>query len=304
MFLHFRTRTIDNCSTLIRNTEVNMRNNFKNIIMILIGSFISSLGVNMFMTHAHLLSGGASGIALIIQYKYKIPAGYSLIVFNIPLLILSYYKLNRRFTYLTIIGTVSFSAFLVLTMPIKNILAINDTLLFCLYGGVLNGLGIGIVFSNHGSGGGINIISMIIKKKYDNFDLGQLSFYANMIIVAIGAAVFDVKSALYTLVSMYITAFVTDRVIHGFNRQKIILVVSQKDEEISTLIKKELHRGVTLLYGEGSFSKKEQKILYCAVQLHQLPRVKQLIKEIDKNAFISIIDASEVQGRGFMANIG
>lgn len=281
-----------------------MKNNLKNIVMILIGSFISSLGVNMFMTHAHLLSGGASGIALIIQYKYKIPAGYSLIVFNIPLLILSYYKLNRRFTYLTIIGTVSFSAFLVLTMPIKNILAINDTLLFCLYGGVLNGLGIGIVFSNHGSGGGLNIISMIIKNKYDNFDLGQLSFYANMIIVAIGAAVFDVKSALYTLVSMYITAFVTDRVIHGFNRQKIILVVSQKDDEISTLIKKELHRGVTLLYGEGSFSKKEQKILYCAVQLQQLPRVKQLIKEIDKNAFISIIDASEVQGRGFKTNIG
>lgn len=281
-----------------------MKDNIKNIVFILIGSLISSLGVNMFMIHAHLLSGGASGISLIIQYLFHFPAGYTLILLNIPLLIISYYKLNKRFTLLTVIGTVSYSVFLILTAPLKNMFLVNDSILYCLYGGVLNGIGIGMVFSNHGSCGGLNIISMLIKKRNDNFNLGQLSFCANIIIATIGAIFFGTKSALYTVAAMYISGFLTDRVIYGFNRQEIILIVTQKEEEITTAIRNELHRGVTYLYGEGSYSKQQEKILYCAVHLQQLPRLKQLVQEIDKNAFVSVIDAADVKGRGFKTNIG
>ena len=114
----------------------------KNIFLILVGSLISSLAINLFISKAKLLSGGASGISLIIQYLFDFPAGYSVLLINIPLLILSYKFLNKRFTILTFIGTISFSLFLILTSPLKGLIDTNDTLLLCLYGGALNGIGI------------------------------------------------------------------------------------------------------------------------------------------------------------------
>ncbi|MGB9808628.1 MAG: YitT family protein, partial [Caldanaerobacter sp.] len=186
--------------------ELFNKDGLKSIFFILIGTLMSALGINMFLVHAKLLSGGVSGIALIIQYFTRFPAGYTIFILNIPLLILSYKKVNLRFTVFTIIGTISLSFFLVLTYSLKNLLSIDDPLLLSLYGGVLNGLGMGIVFSNHGSTGGLDIISVIVKKKYDNFEIGRISFTVNSIIVALGAVFFGLTSALYTLVSMYITS--------------------------------------------------------------------------------------------------
>ena len=271
----------------------------KNIFFILLGSLISSLGINLFISKAKLLSGGATGISLIVQYLFKFPAGYTILLLNIPLLILSYKYLNKRFTIFSIIGIISFSLFLILTAPLKGLIGTNDTLLLCLYGGVLNGIGIGVVFSNHGSAGGANIISALIKVKHDNFNIGQISFCINMIIVCIGTFFFGVTSALYTIAAMYITAEVTDRIIHGIKKQKLVLIITTKEKEICSGILYKMHRGVTFLYGEGAYTGKHQKILFCTVALHQIPELKLIIKEIDTNAFMIIVDASEVRGKGF-----
>lgn len=279
------------------------KQNVKNIVFIILGTLISSIGINMFIVHAKLLSGGVSGISLIIQYISGFPAGYTVLLLNIPLLILSYKKVNMRFTLFTIIGTVSLSLFLILTHSIKNILHINDSLLLCIYGGILNGAGMGIVFSNHGSTGGLDIISVILKKKYDNFEIGKISFIVNFIIVSIGMIFFGLSSALYTLVSMYITSYVVDKTIKGFNRQKMILIVTNKEDEVSEAIIKVLKRGVTSLYGEGAFTKKEKRVLYCIVSLSQLPQLKLIVQNIDENSFISILDVAEVQGKGFRRDI-
>lgn len=275
------------------------KQNIKNIIFIILGTLISSIGINMFIVHAKLLSGGVSGISLIIQYISGFPAGYTVFLLNIPLLILSYKMVNMRFTLFTIIGTLSLSLFLILTHPFKNILQINDSLLLCIYGGILNGAGMGIVFSNHGSTGGLDIISVILKKKYDNFEIGKISFIVNFFIVSIGMIFFGLSSALYTLVSMYMTSYVVDKTIKGFNRQKMILIVTNKEDEVSEAIIKVLRRGVTFLYGEGAFTKKEKRVLYCIVSLSQLPQLKLIVQHIDENAFISILDVAEVQGKGF-----
>ena len=271
----------------------------KNIFLILVGSLISSLAINLFISKAKLLSGGASGIALIIQYLFKFPAGYSILILNIPLLILSYKFLNKRFTILTFIGTISFSLFLILTSPLKGVIDTTDTLLLCLYGGVLNGIGIGIVFSNHGSAGGLNIISALIKVKYDNFKIGQISFCINMIIVAIATFFFGVTSALYTIAAMFITAEVTDRIIIGIGKQKLVLIITSKEKEICSGILYKMHRGVTYLYGEGAYTGKHEKILFCTVPLHEIPELKLIVKDIDKDAFMITVDASEVRGKGF-----
>lgn len=275
------------------------KQNVKNIIFIILGTLISAIGINMFIVNAKLLSGGVSGISLIIQYISGFPAGYTVLLLNIPLLILSYKMVNMRFTLFTIIGTLSLSLFLILTHSIKNILHINDSLLLCIYGGILNGAGMGLVFSNHGSTGGLDIISVILKKKYDNFEIGKISFLVNFFIVSIGMIFFGLSSALYTLVSMYITSYVVDKTLKGFNRQKMILIVTNKEKEVSEAIIKVLKRGVTFLYGEGAFTKKEKRVLYCIVSLSQLPQLKLIVQHIDENAFISILDVAEVQGKGF-----
>lgn len=271
----------------------------KDIIMVIIGAFISALAINMFLIHAKLLSGGLSGVTLIVQYITGFPAAYTLLILNIPLFFISYKKVNKKFTFLSLIGTIALSVGLIITEPFKNIIQVNDILLLGLYGGVLNGIGIGIVFSNYGSTGGLDIVSEVIKKKYSNFEIGTISFIVNFVIVSISAFIFGLTSALYTLVSMYITSYVTDKVIKGFNRQKLILIITEKEDEVSEVLMRELNRGVTFLYAKGAYTKKDKKVLYCVVSLTQLPKLKLIVKDIDEGAFISILDASEVEGRGF-----
>lgn len=280
--------------------KFNFKEESKHISAILFGSFIISIAINCFVVKAKLLSGGVSGISLIVQYVTNFPAGYTILILNIPLLILSLLKINRRFTIFTIIGTLSLSFFLILTGNLGKYIPVSDPTLLSIYGGVLNGLGIGLVFSNHGSTGGLDIVSALVKQKYDQFEIGTISFSLNLIIVAIASVMFSLSVGLYTLFSMYLTSYFIDKVINGFNKKKLLFIISDKEREISRIILKELHRGVTFLYGEGAYTGEEKKILYCIVSLSQVPKIKQLVKEIDGKAFISIMDVSEVEGKGFI----
>ncbi|MFU0824202.1 YitT family protein [Clostridium sp.] len=274
----------------------------KKSLMISLGSFINAVSVNLFIIPSKLLSGGLSGISLILHYLFNIPVGLSLLLLNIPLLILSILKINKKFTLFTIIGTLVLSFGIMLTAPLTEVFSSAsevNRLLYCIYGGVLSGLGIGLVFSNQGSTGGIDIISMIAKKQY-NMDIGTASFVVNLIIISIGAIFFGLEVGLYTLIAMYISSAVIDRVLKGFSRQKMLIIVTKKTENVSSAVMNKLRRGVTILYGEGAYTKEKINIIYCIVSPAQLPKIKQLIREIDENAFISITDTSEVQGKGFV----
>lgn len=271
----------------------------KNFLMIILGTLIIAIGINMFLVHANLLSGGLSGVALIIQYVTKFPAGYSIFILNIPLFLLSCKKTTKKFTIYSLMGTGTLSFFLIITSSIKNVLAIKDPLILGIYGGILTGAGIGLVFSNYGSTGGLDILAVVIKQKYENFEIGTISFIVNVIIIAVGATIFGITSALYTLISMYLTSAVMDKVIKGFNRQKLILIISDNEDLVCTKLMENLNRGVTFLYGEGAYTKKNKKIVYCVVALQQLPLLKHVVRETDPEAFISILDVAEVEGKGF-----
>lgn len=279
------------------------KNYLIDFLFIILGSFIGSIGVNMFLIHAKLLSGGVTGLALIFQYLFKIQAGYVILLLNFPLFILSIIKLDKKFTLYSLVGTLAFSLSLILTHPISNILNINDNLLLCLYGGVVNGIGFGLVFVHRGSTGGFDIVSMLIRKKYSNLNIGKISFGINLIIVSISAFIFGLPSALYTLIAMYITSFVLDNVVKGFNQSKAVFIITKKEEILSELIMVKLHRGVTYLYGEGAYNKDTKKILYCIVPLSQLPELKNLVTSVDEKAFISISDTSEIHGKGFKPSL-
>ena len=274
----------------------------KKSLMISMGSIISSIGVNLFIIPSKLLSGGLSGVSLIIHYLFNIPMGLLLLLLNIPLLILSILKIDKKFTLFTVIGTLSLSLGLIITEPLTLLLSpVSDVnrLLYCIYGGAIGGLGSGVVFSNQGSTGGIDIISVLAKRKY-NMDIGMASFAINLIIVTIGSIFFGIIVGLYTLISMYISSAVMDRVLKGFSRQKMLIIVTKKTDVVASAIMNKLHRGITILYGEGAYTKEKLNIIYCIVSPTQLPKIKQLVREIDADAFFSITDTSEVQGKGFI----
>ena len=272
---------------------------YLDILIILIGTFISALAINLFISNAKLLSGGATGIALIFQYVFNTPSGLIVFLINIPLFFISYKFLSKRFTVYTAIGMMSFSFALIVTKPLSSLVKVDDILLYCLYGGALNGLGGGLVFSRNGSTGGTDIITMVIRKKYSNFDIGTLNFCFNLIIVAVGAFIFGLPQALYTLISMYTQGFVIDKVINGFTSKKLFLVLTEREKDIIDFVLKDMHRGITSLMAEGEFTGHKRKLLYVAVTTAQMVSLKRKILNIDPNAFITVIDVSEVNGKGF-----
>ena len=268
-------------------------------IFIFTGCIIASLGVNLFLVNAQLLSGGATGIALILQYMFSVSSGITVFIINIPLFFVSYKLLNTKFTLYSAVGMMSLSLSLIITEPLSKLVRVDDILLYCIYGGVLCGLGYGLVFSRNGSTGGTDIITMVLRKKYSDLDIGTLSFTLNCVIVFIGALIFGLPKALYTLISMFVQSIVVDKVINGFYSKKLLLILTDKEQDIIEYVIKDMNRGVTSLISEGEYTHELRKMLYIAVTSSQLVRLKKKILRIDPKAFITIIDVSEVNGKGF-----
>lgn len=273
------------------------------ITVIILGCIIASLGINLFLAHAKLLSGGATGIGLIFQYLFGINSGIIVLLINVPLFLLSYFKLDKRFTIYSMIGTFSLSGSLYLTSKIQINMNITDPLVFCIYGGVLCGIGYGLVFSRSGSTGGTDIITMSIKKKYSNLNIGKVGLFLNLIIVCVGSMFFGLSVALYTLISMFAQGVVIDKVINGFNSKRLLLIITDKEDEIIEYVIKNMHRGITSLEANGEYSKKHSKMLYCLVTTRQMIDLKNKILKIDPKAFITIIEVNEVKGNGFESMI-
>ena len=269
------------------------------VILIFIGCIIASLGVNLFLSHAKLLSGGATGVALIFQYLSGVQAGVVVFIINLPLFVLSYIYLSRSFTLYSAIGMVSLSVSLIITKPFSSIIKLNDVLLYCIYGGVLCGIGYGIVFLRNGSTGGTDIITMLIRKKYSNFEIGKLGFAINCLIIIAGAIIFGIPKALYTLISIFVQGAVLDRVLKGFNTRKLMFIITNESQNIIDFVIKDLNRGVTSLPMEGEYTHNKTKMLYCIVTTGEMLALKNKIYEVDPKAFITIIDTSEVRGKGF-----
>lgn len=269
------------------------------ISIIFLGTLIASLGINLFLSHAKLLSGGATGIALIIEYISGFPSGITLFFLNIPLFILSYKKLDRYFTLYSAIGMLSLSVSLMITKPLSSLININDILLYCLYGGALCGLGYGLIFLRNGSVGGSDIIAMIIRKKNSNFNIGTIGFAINILIVILGAIIFGMPRALYTLISMCVQSIVLDKVIKGFSTKKLMLILTDEEDKIIDFIMSNLHLSVTSLKSTGEFTHENRKMLYCVVTSRQMIALKNEILKKDPRAFFNILDIAEVKGGGF-----
>lgn len=268
------------------------------LIFTIIGSFICGVAFNVFIIPNKLLSGGISGIALISNYLAGFDPGVVMILLNIPIFILGFRKLKKEFMFLSVIGLLTFSVAISSLSFLRTSLPLNDLLLSSLFGGVLNGVGMGIVFRSRSSSGGLDIIAVIVKKYY-SLNIGTTSMIVNFFIIAFGSIYLGIKPALYTLVCMYTTSVVLERVQEGFNTGKAIMIVSESWDEVAQGIIEEVGRGVTYLDGEGAFSKEKRRVIYCVLTMSQLAKVKKLVKDIDPNAFMTVSETTEVLGHGF-----
>lgn len=269
---------------------------FWKIFYILLGSLIIAVSVNGLLIPHRLLSGGVTGLAILIHYFSGISTGFIIFLINIPIFLLGSKYISKRFTILSLIGMLSFAFFLNLT---KNVsFPVEDLILVAIFGGVLNGLGAGIVFRSRGSLGGTDIIAVIFNK-YSAFSIGSILMSINAIILVLSALYFNLQLALYTMITMYISTQVVDFVQEGLNHRKNVIIISDKAEEIATRILLRVRRGVTFLHGEGAYTHKQREIIYCIIKSMELPKLKEMVAELDPQAFMAVTDTKEVLGRGF-----
>lgn len=275
-----------------------MKTHLARYLRILIGCIIVAIGIDFFLVPAKLLAGGLGGISLIVYYMTGWPIGVQIFIMNIPLLIASYKLLGKTYTLDVVIGTFLVSACLdgLSFLPAYNTL--NDPMLSAIFGGIVCGIGFGIVFRANGNTGGPDVIG-VIAKKYYGMNIGMVIFGINFLITLVGMCLFGMKEALFTLIGIYLTGEITDKVIAGFNRRKKVIIISKKSREISAEIMKTMIRGITFIKGEGAFTGDDKDILFSVVSLTQIGKIKQVVRRVDPAAFMIISDANEVLGRGF-----
>lgn len=279
------------------NKVINKENVLR-IVCILTGTFIMAFGINAFIIPHKLLSGGIAGLSIILQYLTNIPAGIFVLLLNIPIFLIGMKKVDRNFAFISLVGMLSLSFFLVITKYMSSLVNIDDILASCVYGGLFSGAGAGIIFRNRASTGGTDIISVVLKK-YFEISISSLLFSMNIVIVLIGATLNSLEIAIYTLISMFISSTVMNKIIDGLDRKKLLMIVTKKEKDVSKALINEIKRGVTFLDGEGAYTGEKKKIIYCVVSLRQLAKVKKIIDDIDNTSFMSILDTSEIYGKGF-----
>ncbi|CUH96529.1 putative membrane protein [Propionispora sp. 2/2-37] len=267
-------------------------------IAIAIGCFICSISINLFLVPHQLLSGGISGVAIILYLLFGLPIGIQTFVFNIPLIYAAYRQLGRTYTLTTIYGIIVFAVAVDATQFLKGYHPLSDPLLSAITGGFVSGIGSGLIFRVNGSAGGLDVVAAIIKKHY-SFNVGVVGFSFNFIIMLVAAWLFGLQLAVLTLISMFIAANMTDKVIEGFNRRKVVYIISYNTEEISRSILQEVGRGATILRGEGAFTRQDKQVIFVVVSLMQIAKLKFLVQTADPQAFMIVSDAAEVLGRGF-----
>jgi len=274
-----------------------LNKNIKNILLVILGSFIFSAGVNAFIISGNLGEGGVTGIAIVLYYAFHISPALTNFVANAILIVIGYKFLSKKSTILTIIATVLISVFLSLTESWH--VETGNVIINAVFGGTSVGLGIGIIVLAGGTTAGTTILARIANKYLDVSTAYALLFF-DLIVVVISLTVLPLSKALVTVISLYIGTKVMDYVIEGLNTKKAMTIISSKPEEVAKAIDEQVGRGLTILNGHGYYSREEKDVLYVVVAKTQVTRAKRIIKKIDKNAFLVIHDVRDVYGNGFL----
>lgn len=268
------------------------------VTAIVIGCLLSSFAINFFFIPNKLLSGGVGGISIIIELLTGLPAGIMLFAINLPIFLFGLKELDKKFLVYAFITTFVLSATMVLLRPMQKLNTFDDILISAIFGGVLNGIGMGVLFRHGACQGGLDIVAAVCKKRY-NINIGNALMAMNAIIISLASIKFGVLKGLYTVISMFVAYQVLDKVQTGADTTKSVMIISKDYEELSYELMNKLERGATIIDSYGAWSKSDLKIILMLVRPREIVDVKKITNAIDPNAFITIQDTNEVKGRGF-----
>ena len=271
----------------------------ENLLGIALGSALFALGFALFLEPNQIHAGGVSGLSLLIAAALgRGSVGLISLIINIPLFILGYRHIGRRFFYGSLLGMALSSVLIDVFAAIPMV--DTEPLVSVLFGGALCGFGLGLVFHAGASTGGTDIAGRLLKRKFRSFSMGRLMMSMDLVTVVLTAVVFrDVNKALYSALTLYVTSTVMDSVLYSFDYSRVALIVTDEYEAVARAVDEKLDRGVTFLRAQGYYTRQDKFVLLCAIKKQQLPELKDLVAELDPNAFVILQDAHQVLGDGF-----
>ena len=268
-------------------------------VKIAFGCALFAVGFDLFLLPNDLNAGGLSGLAMVLVHILGFGSvGTVTMLMNLPLFAIGGLKIGKKFFVGSLIGMLTSSVLLDLFAVIQ--MPQMEPLISALYGGVLCGIGLGIVFATGASTGGSDIIVRLLKRRWQNVPIGTINIVFDLSVAALTGLVFkDLSRALYSGVAIFVTGQIIDAVVYRFDYSKAVLIISDHYEAIARIINENLERGATYLDGEGSYSRKPKKVIFTVVKKQQIADLKRLVMEIDPDAFVVVQEAHQVLGEGF-----
>lgn len=285
------------------NAEVSKKNSvskwIKNIIFLTFGAVITGCALETFLVPNNIIDGGIIGVSMIISHVSKFNLGLLVLILNAPFIILALKKLGTKFVvqtaYANIVLALSLNFF-------HHFKATEDLLLATVFGGIILGIGVGLILKNEGSLDGTEILSLIVSKKF-GFSVGEFIMGINIFIYLVAGLVFGWESAMYSIMTYFIVSKVIDIVMEGFNSSKSVRIISDEASAIGQALIERLDISVTYLQGIGGYTGQDKDLIYCVISRLELPKMIEIIHEIDPKAFVSVVDVHEVYGGRFRRKI-
>lgn len=274
------------------------RPEYVDYFLIVLGAFFIGFAIKNMYDPVSLVTGGASGVAIIAKEVWGIPLWMTNTALNIPLFLAALKLKGWSFIKRTLIATAALSVSLYI-LPEAAFLT-EDLFLASLFGGILTGVGTGLVFICHATTGGTDMLAALLQKKLKHYSIAQIMQVLDAIVVLAGASVFGIEYALYALIAIYAVAKISDGMIEGLKFSKQAFIVSQKNDEIAKAIMREMDRGVTALEATGMYSGIKKQMLFCVVSKKEIVQLKEIVEGYDSNAFVIVNDVREVFGEGFI----
>ena len=276
---------------------------WKDMIYILLGTFLMALGINFAFDPMGMVSGGVTGLAIVIKHLTEfvweggIPVWLSNLLFNGPLFLIAFVKKGKGYIAKTMFATIMLSIW-IYVLPIYQLF--DDYVLATLFGGVISGAGIGLVFARMATTGGTDLLSALIHDKLKHFSIPQLLAVIDGAIVVLGAVVFGVENAMYAICVVYLCSKISDGMLQGLKFAKMAHIISDKAEDIAEVVLRDVDRGATGIKVQGMYSKEEKKMLICVVTKKEIVELIDIVHKIDPSAFVIVNDVHEVMGEGFI----
>lgn len=267
----------------------------KNLLFLTIGAIITAFALESFLVPNNIIDGGVIGISMIVSHITKLNLGLLILIINTPFIIMAFKKMGAKFVVQTVYANIILAVFLNLFHHYK---VTGDLLLSTVFGGIILGFGVGVILKHEGSLDGTEMLSLVVARRF-GCSVGEFIMGINVFIYIAAGKVFSWESAMYSIMTYFIASKVIDMVMEGLNSSKSVRIISDEATAIGQALIEKLDISVTYLQGIGGYTGQDKDLIYCVISRLELPKMLDIIKEIDSNAFVSVVDVHEVYGGRF-----